>query len=136
MICIMITMEVDLSSTYFDSQNDQSYNSLIWASFNYNELVSFSWDIWTFLKFNMAMKFMNNFWIAIYSLLNECRNYTFEMNFWLNVEIIHFRWHHKDYKSRATKKIRAKPTSCGKQWNLFTFQSPYRCTFANMLNFN
>ena len=43
---------------------------------------------------------MNNFWIAIYSLLNECRNYTFKMNFWLNVEIIHFRWHRKDHKSR------------------------------------
>ena len=43
---------------------------------------------------------MNNFWIAIYSLPNECRNYTFKMNFWLNVEIIHFRWHRKDHKSR------------------------------------
>ena len=28
-ICIMITMEVDLSSTYFDSQNDQSYDTFI-----------------------------------------------------------------------------------------------------------
>ena len=62
--------------------------------------MSLSWDIWTFFKFNMPMEFMNKFWIAIYSLLNECRNYTFEMNFWLNVEIIHFRWHRKEHKSR------------------------------------